>query len=82
MNGEERLQATIARLRRPSTPIPSPQGGEGGRLNLEPGTAFEALLLARLTELEKDVRELQEQNKWLLRLVGGAVLTALLNLVL
>lgn len=89
MNGQERLQATIARLRRPSPSpsLPPPPRGrdreeEGGRLNLEPTTPFEALLLARLAELEKDVREIQEQNKWLSRLVGGAVLTALLNLVI
>ena len=51
-------------------------------LSVKPSTPFEIAILERLTAMQADIADLQDSQKWLLRLVAGAVLAAILNLVL
>jgi len=72
---ETRLKKAIARLRlarksRASTPSPALKP-----VTLQPATALEALILERISMLQAEVASLT-------RLVGGAVLAAILDLVL
>lgn len=62
-------------LRRPASTPAAP-------VSLDPQTAFEAILLERITALRADVAALQDQQKWIIRLLSGIVLGALLNLLL
>ena len=74
---ENRLKRAIARLRRP-------RSEEDGLkpIRLRPATALEALILKRITMLQAEVASIKDQQRWVTRLVGGAVIAALLDLVL
>lgn len=79
---ETRLKKAIARLRRArhtraSTPSPALKP-----ITLQPATALEALILERISMLQAEVASIKDQQRWLTRLVGGAVLAAILDLVL
>lgn len=77
MTGRESLTKALQSLK-------SKGDGQSTRppLQLQPTTPFEALVAARLAAIETEISELKDQNKWLQRLVGGAVVTALLDLVI
>jgi len=70
---EDRLKAVLRRIRRSRRARPP--------ISLTPTSAFEAVVLERINALQSDVARLQDQNKWLLRLVAGAIIAALLDLL-
>ena len=50
--------------------------------SLQPATPLEALILERISMRQVEVASIKDQQRWLTRLVGGAVIAALLDLVL
>ena len=76
-SGEQgsRLEALLRRLRRGP---PGPRGSEESRLDLSPGTAFEALLQERLRGVERGLDDLKGRLIGLLFLVTGAVIVQLI----
>ncbi len=73
-SGADRLKSAIGRLRRPKH-LPQP-------LQLAPTTPLEALILERITALQADVAALQDQQRWLIRLLAAAIIGAVLNALL
>ena len=73
MNHEDRLKAVLRRIRKSRRARPP--------ISLTPATAFEAVILERINALQFDVAKLQDQSKWLLRLIAGAIIAALLDLL-
>lgn len=72
--GADRLKAALDRLRRPPP--------TGTPVQLLPTTPLEALILERITALQADVSALQDQQRWLIRLLAAAIIGATLNAVL
>jgi len=72
---ETRLKKAIARLRRARHSRARPPSPALKPITLQPATALEALILERISMLQAEVASLT-------RLVGGAVLAAILDLVL
>ena len=79
---EHRLKKAIARLRRARNSRARPPSPALKPITLQPATALEALILERITMLQAEVASIKDQQRWLTRLVGGAVLAAILDLVL
>lgn len=61
---------------------PAPAGGERRPVSVEPTNTFEYHVIARLNALEADMAEIKARHDWLFRLVLGAFLTAVLDLIL
>jgi hypothetical protein len=79
---ETRLKKAIARLRRVQLGGPRPPSPALKTITLQQATALEALILERISMLQAEVASIKDQQRWLTRLVGGAVLAAILDLVL
>lgn len=81
--GEQRLRKAVRKVRRAvAGRTPEEIMGERAPINLEPTTAFEVRVIDRLDDLECDMAKLQAQYEWVVRLVLGAVVTAVLDLIL
>ena len=60
----------------------SPPEGARRPVSVEPSNTFEYHVIARLNALEADMAAIKARHDWLIRLVLGAFLTAVLDLVL
>ncbi len=89
-NGEAALRRALRRLRRVvvgRTPTecrrpPSQPADERRPVSVEPTNTFEYHVIARLNALEEDIAAIKARHDWLIRLVLGGVLTAILDLIL
>lgn len=89
-NGELALRRAVRRLRQ--TVIgrtasecerkPARPDGERRPVSVEPSNTFEYHVITRLNALEADMAEIKARHDWLIRLVLGAFLTAILDLIL
>jgi hypothetical protein len=77
--GESRLRAALRRRRQSAE---ERHAETRPPISLQRETPLEALILERINQLQEEVQALQDQQKWLGRLIGGTVVTALLNLVI
>lgn len=69
--GEQRLKSALAKLLRGRPRRPP--------ISLLPESPFEAILLERLNQLQRDVEAIQDQQSWIIRLVAGIIIAAILN---
>lgn len=87
-NGEMALRRALRRLRRAVVGRTAAEcerarpEGERRPVTVEPTNTFEYHVIARLNALEADMAEIKARHDWLIRLVLGAFLTAVLDLVL
>lgn len=89
-NGELALRRALRRLRQAVVGRTvaecerqgAPPDGERRPVSVEPSNTFEYHVIARLNALEEDMAEIKARHDWLIRLVLGAFLTAVLDLVL
>lgn len=72
--GEQRLREALAR-RRKRHPARPP-------ISVQPTTALEALLLERMTDLEKAIETLETRVNWLLVTIVGACLVFIIETLL
>jgi hypothetical protein len=82
MNGESRLRASIARLRKghPQGDAPTDGCPRGGALTApplkpEPTNAFELAVAERLAALKADIDRVENRLNWLFALIIGAAVT-------
>ena len=79
-DGERRLRGAIRKARQ----VAIGKTAEEHRpqpVNLEPTTAFEATVIARLRQLEADVAELRALNQWIVRLIIGGIVGAAIEIL-
>lgn len=87
-NGEMALRRALRRLRRAVVGRTAAEchrarpEGERRPVSVEPTNTFEYHVIARLNALEADMAEIKARHDWLIRLVLGAFLTAVLDLIL
>lgn len=80
-NGEMALRRALRRLRQAVVGRTAAEC-ERRPVSVEPTNTFEYHVIARLNALEADMAEIKARHDWLIRLVLGAFLTAVLDLVL
>lgn len=73
--GSDRLKQSLNRLTKRKSKPHEP-------ITLQPTTPIEAAILERLNAVAEDVQDLKDTNRWITRLAGGAIITALLDLVI
>lgn len=87
-NGEMALRRALRRLRRAVVGRTAAEceraqpAGARRPVSVEPTNTFEYHVIVRLNALEADMAEIKVRHDWLIRLVLGAFLTAVLDLVL
>ncbi|MDX1664829.1 MAG: hypothetical protein R3272_13640 [Candidatus Promineifilaceae bacterium] len=79
--GEARLRGALRRLRQAAL---GRNAYEHRRrpVNIEPSNTFEYSVISRLADLERDIAEMKARNEWLIRLVFGALVAAVMDLLL
>lgn len=85
MNGEEHLRRALRRFRRPQPDPADPPLRTQFAQSRSPGsptTAFEAILLQRIDDLEDRIVKLESRVNWLLVTIVGACLVFILRTLL
>ena len=51
-------------------------------VSVEPSNTFEYSVITRLSDLERDIADIKARHEWLIRLVLGALIAAVMDLLL